>query len=169
MLFIMRGASCSGKDTFIDKFYHNRNAVLSSDQFRELLFGDIGSQQQNDRVFDMIFNILETRMLNRVNWTVLNSTNLRFKDVHRPIELCKKYHVPFTFISIIPPDLEVMIERNKKRRLQTGLDIPELVLERHHARYENCKEPFLREATYNELCTWVEIDQDYEVVQCIQS
>lgn len=164
MLFIMRGTSCSGKGTFIRSFFKNDNHILSSDDFRELLLGDRSSQQHNTRVFEMIHNILETRFLNRVNWTVLDATNLRIRDCNATIELCKKYKVPFTFISIQPPSVEELIERNKVRFNQTGFNIPENVFDRHSERYYNNLSNFHKEAYNNPLCTFIEIDQDYKVI-----
>lgn len=164
MLFIMRGTTLSGKDTFIKSSFPNPNHVLSSDNFREMMLGDITSQQHNKKVFDMIHEILECRFLNRVEWTVLNATHLRIKDCSVPIELCKKYRVPFTFISIVPPSIEELKERNEKRSQVSPLRIPESVIEKHHNRYEASKEPFLKEAQYSPLCTWIEIDQDWQVV-----
>ncbi len=168
MLFIMRGASCSGKDTFITKNFPNRNHVLSSDNFREMMLGDITSQQHNKRVFDMIHEILECRFLNRVNWTVLNATHLRIRDVSAPIDLCKKYQVPFTFISLVPPSLQELKERNKIRAMSTPMNVPDGVLEKHLNRYEASKDPFIQEASYNPLCTFIEIGQDWEVVNHVQ-
>lgn len=168
MLFIMRGTTLSGKDTFIKSSFPNPNHVLSSDNFREMMLGDITSQQHNKKVFDMIHEILECRFLNRVEWTVLNSTHLRIKDCSAPIELCKKYRVPFTFISIVPPSIEELKRRNEERSLVSPLRIPESVIEKHYNRYEASKEPFLKEAQYSPLCTWIEIDQDWQVVHHVQ-
>ncbi len=165
MLFIMRGASCSGKDTLISKVFPNKNHVLSSDNFREMLVGDISSQQHNARVFEMIHEILDNRLANRVNWTVLNATHLRIRDIAVPIELCKRYKVPFTIISIEPPSINELMARNEKRHLQTGQLIPESVLDRHVNRYYDAMDPFLREARYNPLCTFVEIDQNEKVIR----
>ena len=163
MLFIMRGTSCSGKDTFIHTHFPNQNHVLSSDNFREMLLGDRSSQQHNARVFDMMTEILEIRFINKVNWTVLNATHLRIRDCNQVIELCKKHHVPFTFISIEPPSVEELVERNRKRWLMTGMNIPESVLTKHHERYYNNLENFHKEAIHNPLCTFIEIDQQYKV------
>jgi len=165
MLFIMRGTSCSGKDKFIEENFPNKNHVLSSDNFRELMLGDITSQHHNKRIFETMYEILECRFLNRVNWTVLNATNLRYRDVSTPIELCKKYQVPFTFISIMPPDLDELKRRNELRALSSPLRIPESVLEKHLNRYEASKEPFIKEAMYDPLCTWIELYQNWEVVE----
>lgn len=165
MLFIMRGPSCSGKDTLINKVFPNQNHVLSSDRFREMLVGDINSMQNSPRVFSLIYDILESRFANRVNWTVLNATHLRIKDIARPIELCKKYNVPFTVISIEPPSIEELAERSEHRRAMTGHNVPVSAIERHWNRYYNAMDPFLQEARYNPLCTFVEIDQEERVIR----
>jgi len=169
MLFIMRGTRCSGKDTFAHQHFLNHCHILSSDNFREMLLGDISNQKQNKRVLDFMHSVLEERFINRVNWTVLNSTNLRIKDCREPIELCKKYSVPFTFLSIRPPSIEVLNQRNYWRYVETGVKIPGEVIEKHHNRYFASVEPFLQEARYNPLCTWIELSQDYEVLSHVSN
>lgn len=165
MIFILRGTTCSGKDTFIRRTFCNTNHVLSSDDFREMLLGDRGSQQHNKRVFSMMHEILEIRFLNRVNWTVFNATNLRFRDVQAIVDLCKKYRVPFTFISIAPPPVETLYKRNIDRHERGGILVPYTVIDKHHARYETAKDMFIKEAMYDELCTWIEIDQNYDILR----
>lgn len=168
MLFIMRGTSCSGKDSFIDNNFKNNNHVLSSDNFREMLIGDITSQNQNKYIFNKLKEVLESRFINKVNWTVINSTNLRIRDCSSYIELCKKYRVPYTFISIIPPSLDELVYRNNIRNLFSPMNIHIDVLERHHNRYEASKQPFLDETYNSNLCTWIEIDQEWEVNEYIK-
>lgn len=164
MMFIMRATCCSGKDTFIEKHFSNKNSVFSSDNFREMMCGNMSSQMFNKQVFDKMHSIIEFRLANRVAYTVYNATNIRFKDTSAIVEMCKKYHVPYIFISIIPPDIEVLKERNLNRYNETGILIPERVLEKHFDRYESCKETFIKEAIYSDLCKFIEIDQDYEVL-----
>lgn len=165
MLFIMRAPSCSGKDSFIEKHHFEESAVISSDRFREMLLGDIASQQHNDLVFDMLFKVIEIRFLNKVQYTVLNATNLRFKDCSRYVDLCKKYRVNYTFLAIQPPSLEELNERNVNRGKKGGLVVPEKTLARHHHRYTACEEPFLQEALYSDLCQYIEIDQEHKVIR----
>lgn len=170
MLIIMRGTTCSGKDRFIKQHFQNTNHVLSRDNFREMLIGDITAQQQNQRVFELVHQILRERFINRVNWTVLNAPHLRIKDCSVPIELCKEFKVPFTFISIVPPSVEELKRRNEQRYLnESPLLIPDSVIEKHHNRYTASKDPFLQEARYSPLCTWIEIDQDHEVVNHVSN
>jgi len=165
MLFIMRGTSCSGKDTFINDHFPDRLNVLSSDDFRQMMYGSVHEQRHNDKVFKTMYEIMELRFQHKAEWTVLNSTNLRIRDIQKPIELCKKYHVPFTILSIQPPELEELKRRNNQRSLETGFFVPENVLERHRDRYFNALEPFIQEAANNIHCTLIEVDQDEKVLK----
>lgn len=165
MLFIMRGTSCSGKDTFINQRFPDSTNVISSDFFRQMLFGDISNQRNNDEVFAHMHGILEKRLISKVEWTVLNATHLRLRDMQPAIELCKKYHTPFTILSIQPPSIEELKERNEKRAIETGFKVPEYVLERHHERYFACMPTIVQEASYNKLCSLIEFDQQERVLR----
>lgn len=165
MIFLMRGTSCSGKDTFIEKHFNDDSAIFSSDKFRKMLTGDIHVQQFNDKVFEVMHNIMDFRLANKAEYTVYNATNLRVRDASNVIELSKKHQCPITVISIIPPSLEELKARNQKRFDETGFFIPETVFEKHHDRYYNCMDAFLEEAYNNNLMKFIEIDQDYEVMR----
>lgn len=165
MIFIMRGTSCSGKDTFIKEYFGMQNPnVLSSDDFRQMMFGNIAEQRYNKQVFDMMYSILEMRLQHRAEWTILNSTNLRISDIRTPIELCKKYHTPFTILSVNPPPLIVLKRRNKHRKSEFGLDVPDEVLEKHYNRYFSSMDPFIEEAKNNPYCSFIEFDQSHTVL-----
>lgn len=169
MIIMMRGPSCGGKGTFIKKtFGEDRvNHVLSSDDFRELLCGTRTEQRQNQKVFDTIRNILQSRLENRVPLTILDATHMRFKDCQGVVDLSKKYHTQIMVISIQPPELEELKARNIKRMEETGFFVPEGVLETHYHRYDACVEPFIKEAMYNDYFKFTEIDQDYNVIRFI--
>lgn len=166
MLFIMRGTSCSGKDTFANKHFPDTANHLSSDFFRQMLLGNINDQRNSDQVFGLMYQILETRFQHKAEWTVLNATNLRMRDLQKPIELCKKYHVPFTILSIEPPPVPELMRRNQ-HRYATGGDIliPDNVLHRHYERYYNCMPAFIEEAVNNEYCSFIEFDQTEQVLR----
>lgn len=169
MIIIMRGTTCSGKDTFIQsEFGELPNHILSSDNFREMLFGDMKEQRKNKMVFQYIYDVLEQRLQCRVPFTVMNSTNLKFKDIENIIELSKKYKAPIMVISILPPALDVLKERNMKRAEASAFFVPEHVIENHHKRYHDAMELFIKEAMYNELFNFTEIDQDYNVVRVVE-
>ncbi|MDX1532693.1 MAG: AAA family ATPase [Nitrosopumilaceae archaeon] len=169
MIIIMRGTSCSGKDTFVYKEFEGfENHILSSDNFREMLFGTKTEQRKNRLMFDTMYEILEHRLSCRVPMTVVNSTNLRFKDIERVLELSKKYHTPIMVISIQPPTLDELKRRNKKRCNNTGFFVPETVLEKHYNRYFAAIDPFIKEAIYNDNFRFTEIDQEYNVIRVIE-
>lgn len=166
MLFIMRGATCSGKDTFIDAtFGVNCDHVISSDKIRVMLTGDMSKQDYNARVFELMGEMLETRLLNGAEYTVINATNLRMKDAKRFIELGKEHHSKMIMLSIQPPGINELIQRSIDREAGGGLGIPEGVVRKHFERYESCKPPFVKEATYNKLFEFIEVGQDYEVIR----
>ena len=164
MIFLMRGTSCSGKYTFIERHFKEETAIFSSDKFRMMMTGDIHVQQFNNRVFEVMHNIIDFRLANKAQYTVYNATNLRIRDASSIIELSKKHHSPVTVISIVPPSLEELKKRNNNRRAISGFYVPEEIIEKHYDRYFNCIEPFLEEAHNNTLMKFVEIDQDYGVV-----
>lgn len=164
MLFIIRGTSCSGKDTFIDKYFQRAN-VLSSDEFSVMLTGKMGSNGQTPAIFDFLFGALEHRLRYGVAYTVLNATNLRVRDCSRAIEAAKGLGVPVTFISIDPPPLNDLIERSMKRGEEGGLQTPAVVLERHYLRYFDNLNNFKKLVKENDHVTFIRIDQDYEVIE----
>lgn len=168
MLFIMRGTSCSGKDTFIKQHFGGECSphVLSSDRFREILFGSIETRHnQNEAVFRTMYEILEHRISSRVQWTVLNSTNLKLSNCNKAINICKKYKTPYTIISIEPPKVDELYERSVNRSLHGGLFVPRDVLERHYETYRNNTQYFIEEAVNSKLCSFIEIDQSHEVLK----
>jgi len=170
MIILMRATSCSGKGTFIEKYFghESSNHVLSSDNFREMLCGTVTEQTQNKIVFDTIRMVLENRLRNRVPLTILDATHIRFKDCQDVVDVSKKYHTPIMVISIQPPSIEELKSRNFDRMKETGFFVPEGVLEKHHHRYTASMAPFIKEAMYNEYLKFTEIDQDYNVVRFVE-
>jgi predicted kinase len=163
MIFIMRGTSCSGKDTFISKHFPVEHTVLSSDKIRLMLMNNCTDQTKNQIVFDLLRNILRTRTEMGVPFTVVNATNLKYKDCRGYVELANEYHQDVTVISIRPPSVEELYERSLLRSQSGGLFVPKEALERHHKSYFDSLESFKDRANAGEF-TFIEIDQDYEVI-----
>lgn len=164
MIFIMRGTSCSGKDTFIQKYFEP-HTVLSSDWYRRVLTNEIGNQQQNGLVFNLIYDILEKRLKNRLPYTVMNSTNLKMKDASRAIELAKNYGERVSVISIDPPSLEELVRRSTERAKAGGLYVPEEVLERHWKGYYNSLLGFMEaeKSSFGQL-NFIRMNQEHNLV-----
>lgn len=170
MIILMRATTCSGKGTFIKSQFGEgmTNHVLSSDNFREMLFGTKTEQRKNHVVFATMYQVLEHRLIDRVPLTILDSTNLRFKECEKVLELSKKYHTPIMVISIQPPRVDELKHRNKKRQEETGFFVPESVIEKHYNRYFASIDPFIKEAIYNDYFKFTELDQDYNVVRLVE-
>lgn len=163
MLYIMRGTSCSGKDTFIQN-HGLEEFTLSSDNFRLMLLGDMGAQHANKLVFDTLHRILEERLKERTVITVVNATNLKMQSVKPLISLARQYAVPVTVVSIIPPGIDELKERAESRFITgNGPKMPDHVLERHLQQYESCKPAFMTYSCYDKY-KFVEIDQDWNIV-----
>lgn len=165
MLFIMRGTSCSGKDTFIEQHFEP-HTVLSSDWYRKVLTNDVTNQQQNGIVFDHIRMVLEQRLKNRLPYTVINATNLKMKSISEFLDLAEKFGERVTVITLDPPEKEELIRRSKHRGSLGGLETPEDVLERHWESYYNSLPAFYEKADKYRGAefTIVRINQDHEII-----
>jgi predicted kinase len=161
----MRATTCSGKGTFIKQHFKHDSAIFSPDKFREMMCGDIHTQQFNKQVFDTMHHMMDFRLSNRAEYTVYDATNLRIRDASAVIELSKKHGCPITVVSIHPPAIEDLFERNNARYMATGVLIPDSVIDKHYNRYFASMDPFLKEASYNRLMKFIEINQDYEVLR----
>ncbi len=138
MLIIMRGPSCSGKSTLAISICNilevNPNTtIISSDNFREMLTGDMSNQRQNKDTFEMLYSVMESRISNRVPRTIFDATNLRWKDIKRAVELCHKYGERYMVLSVDSSKTSVteLIRFNKERSDKGGLFVPETVFETH--------------------------------------
>lgn len=167
MIFVMRGTVCSGKSTFVKDNFKPYENVISSDDMRIRFTGDRHCQTSDTLVFQEIHKTIEYRLLNKVKWTVFDATNIKIKSCRDIIELSKKYHASITFISIIPPDLEELKRRNNQRSIDEGFYVPEDVIERMYNNYQSSTQGFVMEAMHNPYCTFIELDQNHEVVRMI--
>lgn len=156
MLYILRGTSCSGKDTFCRNF--SDDAVISSDKFRVMLTGSVNQQRVNRRVFELIHEVVQSRVEERVKYTVVNATHLSIKDIRFYLDLQKIWKFKIKVISIIPPSINELIKR-RDNRIEGSLT-PNSVLMKHLERYENCKPAFINEENKNELFTFNEVSQE---------
>lgn len=165
----MRGTSCSGKDTFIQKHFNQDGSasynIVSTDDMRMLLLGTMTDISKNHIVFEFCHNIVRQRLANMLDFTVFNATNLQFKDVKPLLDIADETGTSVTVVSIIPPSVDILIERSYGRSQSGGLFIPQEALIKHHFRYEACKPAFIEHARKNmHKFKWVEVDQEWNVV-----
>lgn len=162
MIFIMRGASNSGKDTFCKEHFES-HCVISSDELRLKYLNNINDQTMNQFIFDKVREILSDRLRFGCSYTVINATNLKLKDCKDYLDIADEYGAGITFISIDPPeDTGVLIERGKNR--VAGASVPEDVILRHVQTYWSQKRSFEDLAISNSNIKWIRISQDWEVV-----
>lgn len=162
MLYIIRGTSCSGKDTFINKNF-DEHCVLSSDKIRLLLTNDMKDQSKNKMVFEYLKHTLELRLTNGCFYTVINATNLKYRDVDDYVQMAKKLGFPVTVISIDPPSLEELYRRSKERGENGGLFVPDEVIFRHYNTYYEAIPRFMELANDGEF-KFVRVNQKGELV-----
>lgn len=163
MLFIMRGCSNTGKDHFCNSNF-TEHCVLSSDKIRLLLLNSVEDQTKNGFVFEHLRHVLDLRLRFGCEYTVVNATCLKFKDVTDYINLARKYGAKVTFISIDPPDIKDLIQRNNARGEAGGLRVPESVFAKHLMSYWSAMPRFEEEARNSIDVKWVRINQDWEIV-----
>lgn len=161
MIFIIRGPSCSGKDTFVNQHFKD-HCVLTRDQFRLALFDDVNEQNKSDLVTEYMQHTLELRLRFGTGYTVINSTNLRYADISGVLSLAKKFGRKVSVISIDPPSLEELIRRNEVR--VAGAKRTNSSLEKHIMKYYSFMPRFVEVAEYDPDFTFTRINQSWEVV-----
>lgn len=159
-VIIMRGVSASGKDTFIDQnITIDSRDVLSSDFYRQQLFGDEKFQRGNGQVFDMLYTVLDIRLANHCGLTVLNSMNLSISDCRKALDIIQKHSAKCMVISL-NVRTDVLMKRHEERRLSGGIYIPATALLKKIERYDNCTRDFLNfERDHGDWFTFKEITQ----------
>lgn len=145
---ILRGPSCVGKTSYTEQY--DTTCILSSDFLREFMLGDRSKQTKNREVFEMLHKVLEMRLANDVQFTVIDATNLKIKDIRPLIDICDKYHARIKLLNFHPPSLAELIARNQERFERTGFNIPTEVITRHYETFHNAFAEFeLLEITHH--------------------
>lgn len=144
-LVVLRGIAGCGKSTFVKK-HHLEPYTLSPDNIR-LLYGspvldNMGhyqiSQEKNVKVFSLIYELLETRMIDG-EFTVIDSTNLTKEDFVKYKKLAHKYRYQIYCIDFSDVPFKTILKQNKKR--EELKVVPEDVLYRMKDRLEHSELP----------------------------
>jgi len=90
MLITYVGISGSGKSRLTSLMQKGR-VVISPDQIRKQLTGDISNQTQNKRVFELAYEQLDAA-LGRGDDVIFDATNLDMKSLNRLASRVKFYH-----------------------------------------------------------------------------
>lgn len=131
MLYMMVGISGSGKSTYAKSLVDNGDAdvIISSDNIREELFGDAGSQEDNKRVFEEFYKRVKKAIKNKKN-VVADATFLSRKMRKRLIAETKS-KTKITAI-VIANKRSACIEADSKRERTVG----EAVIDNQIRRFE---------------------------------
>lgn len=160
MIFILRGPTCVGKDRFADAHFQP-HCVLSTDAFRLQLFDDTSkANNASAMVYELIKNTLEMRLRFGCNYTVINSSNMKFHECGDYIALGKRFRRTVKFISFDPPPVDVLVERYKQRDTDEHVDFEKLC-----TRYYTLMPRFQEAANYDANIEFVRINQDWEIVE----
>lgn len=133
-LILLVGPPGSGKTTYAEKYLaeHSNTVYLSSDKIRKELWGDEGTQGDNNEVFYR----MQTRAINSLNFgsdVIYDATNMTRKDRASIITVCPKFARIETHIIWAP--IEACIERDAARKRTVGKDVIDRMLKRFQAPY----------------------------------
>lgn len=133
-LILLVGPPGSGKTTYTEKYLseHSNTVYLSSDKIRKELWGDEGTQGDNNEVFYR----MQTRAINSLNFgsdVIYDATNITRKDRSYIISLCPKFVKIEAHIIWAP--IETCIERDADRKRTVGKEIIDRMLKRFQAPY----------------------------------
>ena len=140
VLHVLVGPSGAGKSTFAQEHFFN-DQVVSSDNIREEMTGDMADQSQNDAVFQAFHNIIRARIENGLD-AVADATNLRKKDRQAVTNLAKGAKVVYH-----------VINRDMESKEATGgwrLNVPGL-LEKHEQRFKSQLKDILKGDGYSNV------------------
>jgi len=138
-LIVLVGIQGSGKSSWAEKEKQRCDiAVVSTDELRALLFGDVTDQSNNAQVFELAHKLVATYLEAGVD-VIYDATNIK-KEWRKPlIEIGKKYDAYIICIYFNIP-IETCLDRNFKRNRK----VPSDVIKRYHEMIEEprCSEGF---------------------------
>ncbi len=133
-LFILRGAMASGKSTFI-KDNNLEDFALNPDKIRLMYnspemtinYGEMIPQFNNNKVWDLLFQILEDRM-RKGELTFIDAMHVYADDLSIYKKLAEKYRYRLYIIDFTDISYEELIKRNSER--ETKKFVPEEAIKR---------------------------------------
>lgn len=159
---ILVGISGSGKSSYantqLEVYAHSYDApeleVISSDDLRKELYGDINDQTHNNEVFTELRKRMEQALLNNKD-VIIDATNLTMKS-RRPIidkikELKHRYNTYYNIVATImaTPLLDCLVRNEKRART-----LPTKVIYNMRDKFQM---PFLEEGFDN-----IQIEEEYD-------
>jgi len=100
-LIVMVGPSGAGKSTFVNQYFKSHE-IVSTDNIREELTGDLRNQHMNPLVFGEFYRRIETK-IQLGERVVADASHLHKKDRIKTAQIGIKYHVPVFYIVVNRP------------------------------------------------------------------
>ena len=140
-LYITVGLPGSGKSTYVKKFIKDKAVeYLSSDELRAVYGKDETDQSVTSIVFGHIKRKVDEFLKDGKN-VMVDATSVNRKERSDYINTAKKYGAKVVAI-VFKMDRQGLIDRNKKRGEQGGRVVPDWVIDKMLAKFE--------EPSYNE-------------------
>ena len=132
-LVLLIGSSGAGKSTFAARHFQPTE-ILSSDRCRAMICDDESDQTINTEAFELLHLIAQLR-LQRQKLTVIDATNLQFRDRQPLLSLAQAARVPAVAI-VFNISLETCLAYNQAR---PGRQVTLDVLEQHQQLLEQTR------------------------------
>lgn len=125
-LYMMIGLPASGKSTIAKDIAKSEGAIIvSSDEIRKELFGDINDQSNNVKVFEEVINRTKFYLANKYN-VIIDATNINYKKRRHLLNSIDNLHGKDRIAILVATPYEECLERNKLRERK----VPEEVIKR---------------------------------------
>ncbi len=125
-LYMMIGLPASGKSTIAKDIAKSEGAIIvSSDEIRKELFGDINDQSNNVKVFEEVINRAKFYLANKYN-VIIDATNINYKKRRHLLNSIDNLHGKDRIAILVATPYEECLERNKLRERK----VPEKVIKR---------------------------------------
>lgn len=147
-LFLLVGIPASGKSTAARQMLQDNEAdlIVSSDDIREELTGDIESMERNGEVFDLLNERLLDGLRNNLR-VIVDATNLRAEYRESLGELADLMGAPRWAI-VFSDSMDYAL--CQKRNLARDRNVPEDVMQKMHTTFMvECKAAVLNEEGWN--------------------
>jgi predicted kinase len=134
-LYITVGLPGSGKSTYVKNFIKDKDIeYLSSDELRAIY----GKSEEDQTVTPLVFGHIKRKVdefLKDGKNVLVDATSVNRKERSDYINAAKKYGAKVVAI-VFKMDRQGLIDRNKKRGEQGGRVVPDFVIDKMLAKYE---------------------------------
>lgn len=157
-VFMMVGVPGSGKSTIANKLSEITGAkVLSSDEYRQRLLGDMNNQNNNGMIFDALFTDAKNYLISNTN-IILDMCNVTEKDRRNSLTRLAGIYDKFIAVELTTSMSDCIYRNNQRERV-----VPETVIHSMKYRYVSpkCDEGFTKVI---QVDTDISIDEIKEII-----